>query len=81
MENLRGWSLEIAGTTYCAEALSSIPWITLKTLAEEKTKLSHLRRQELEQKSLVWTQEQDILKTIHHGEVQAKRGICLSVRV
>ena len=81
MENLRGWSLEIAGTPYCAEALSSIPWITLKTLAEEKTKLSHLRRQELEQKSLVWIQEQEILKTIYHGEVQTKKGICLSVQV
>tara|TARA_Y100000385_G_scaffold278494_1_gene326821 strand:- start:60 stop:305 length:246 start_codon:yes stop_codon:yes gene_type:complete len=81
MENLRGWSLEIAGTSYCAEALSSIPWVTLKTLAEEKTKLTHLRRQELEQKSLVWTQEQEILKTIHYGEVQTKIGICLSVRV
>ena len=81
MENLRGWSLEIAGTTYCAEALSSIPWITLKTLAEEKTKLSHLRRQELEQKSLVWIQEQEILTTIYHGEVQTKKGICLSVQV
>jgi len=81
MENLRGWSLEIAGTSYCAEALSSIPWITLKTLAEEKTKLSHLRRQELEQKSLVWIQEQEILKTIYHGEVQTKKGICLSVQV
>jgi hypothetical protein len=45
MENLRGWSLEIAGTSYCAEALSSIPWITLKTLAKEKNKLTHLRRQ------------------------------------
>ena len=81
MENLRGWSLEIAGTTYCAEALSSIPWITLKTLAEEKTKLSHLRRQELEKKSMVWIQEQEILKTIYHGEVQTKKGICLSVQV
>jgi len=81
MENLRGWSLEIAGTTYCAEALSSIPWITLKTLAKEKNKLTHLRRQELELKSLAWSQEQEILKTIHHGEVETKKGICLSVRV
>ncbi len=81
IEKLRGWTLEIAGTEYCAEALSAVPWVTLKNLAHEKTKLTQFRRQELEQKSLIWAQEQDILKAINHGEVQAKTGICLSVHV
>lgn len=80
IEHLKGRSLELAGAKYCAEALSSIPWITLKNLADERTKLTHLRQQELEQKSLIWAKEQEILKTINYGEEQTKTGIFLSVR-
>ena len=80
IEHLKGWSLEVAGTQYCAEALSSVPWMTLKNLAAEKTKPSDFRQQELEQKSLIWAKEQDILKTINYGEAQIKTGIFLSVR-
>ncbi|MDC3364585.1 hypothetical protein OAV86_00830 [Pseudomonadales bacterium] len=80
MAHLKGWTLEIAGIKYCAEALASVPWITLKNLAAEKTKLSDFRQQELEQKSLIWAKEQDILKTINYGEAQIKTGIFLSVR-
>ena len=78
--HLKGWTLEIAGIKYCAAALPSVPWVTLKNLAAEKTKLSDFRQQELEQKSLIWAKEQDILKTINYGEAQIKTGIFLSVR-
>ena len=78
--HLKGWTLEIAGIKYCAAALASVPWVTLKNLAAEKTKLSDFRQQELEQKSLIWAKEQDILKTINHGDSQVKTGIFLSVR-
>ena len=78
--HLKGWTLEIAGIKYCAEALASVPWVTLKNLAAEKTKLSDFRQQELEQKSLIWAKEQAILKSIHCGEEQAKTGVCLSIR-
>ena len=78
--HLKGWTLEIAGIKYCAAALASVPWVTLKNLAAEKTKLSDFRQQELEQKSLIWAKEQDIVKTINYGEAQIKTGIFLSVR-
>ena len=78
--HLKGWTLEIAGIKYCAAALASVPWVTLKNLAAEKTKLSDFLQQELEQKSLIWAKEQDILKTINYGEAQIKTGIFLSVR-
>jgi len=78
--HLKGWTLEIAGIKYCAAALASVPWVTLKNLAAEKTKLSDFRQQELEQKSLIWAKEQAILKSIHCGEEQAKTGVCLSIR-
>ena len=78
--HLKGCTLEIAGIKYCASALASVPWVTLKNLAAEKTKLSDFRQQELEQKSLIWAKEQDILKTINYGEAQIKTGIFLSVR-
>jgi hypothetical protein len=78
--HLKGWTLEIAGIKYCAAALASVPWVTLKNLAAEKKKLSDFRQQELEQKSLIWAKEQDILKTINYGEAQIKTGIFLSVR-
>jgi len=45
--HLKGWTLEIAGIKYCAAALASVPWVTLKNLAAEKTKLSDFRQQEL----------------------------------
>lgn len=77
---LKVWTLEIAGTPYSAEALSSVPWVTLKNLAAEKTKLSDFQQQALEQKSLIWARERDILKAINHDEAQTKTGICLSVR-
>ena len=80
IEHLKGWSLEVAGTQYCAEALSSVPWMTLKNLADARSKLTHFRQQELEQKSLIWAKEQAILKSIHCGEEQAKTGVCLSIR-
>ena len=78
--HLKGWTLEIAGIKYCAAALASVPWVTLKNLAAEKTKPSDFRQQELEQKSLIWAKEQDIFKTINYGEAQIKTGIFLSVR-
>jgi hypothetical protein len=54
--------------------------MTLKNLADERSKLTHLRQQVLEQKSLIRVKEQAILKSIHCGEEQAKTGICLSIR-
>ena len=55
VEPLKGWSLELAGQEYGAGFLSSIPWPTLRALAQDKVKLLRLQQQQVAQKSPVGT--------------------------
>ena len=64
IESLKGWTVELGGQEYCAGSLSSIPWPTLRNLAQEKVKLSRLQQQQVAQESLIWQLEREILELI-----------------
>ena len=66
IDSLKGWTVELGGQEYCAGSLSSIPWPTLRNLAQEKVKLSRLQQQQVAQESLIWQLEQDVLKLLQN---------------
>ena len=67
VEPLKGWSLELAGQEYGAGFLSSIPWPTLRALAQDKVKLLRLQQQQVAQKSLISQLEQEVLGLIQNN--------------
>ena len=67
VEALKGWSLELAGQEYGAGFLSSIPWPTLRALAQDKVKLLRLQQQQVAQKSLISQLEQEVLVLIQNN--------------
>ncbi|MBT3644334.1 MAG: hypothetical protein HN530_05985 [Gammaproteobacteria bacterium] len=67
VEPLKGWSLELAGQEYGAGFLSSIPWPSLRALAQDKVKLLRLQQQQVAQKSLISQLEQEVLVLIQNN--------------
>jgi hypothetical protein len=67
VEPLKGWGLELAGQEYGAGFLSSIPWPTLRALAQDKVKLLRLQQQQVAQKSLISQLEQEVLVLIQNN--------------
>ena len=67
VEPLKGWSLELTGQEYGAGFLSSIPWPTLRALAQDKVKLLRLQQQQVAQKSLISQLEQEVLVLIQNN--------------
>ena len=67
IESLKGWTVELGGKEYCAGSLSSIPWPTLRALAQDKVKLLRLQQQQVAQKSLISQLEQEVLVLIQNN--------------
>ena len=66
IETLKDWTVELGGQEYGAASLSIIPWLILRNLAQEKMKLLRLQEQQVEQKSLIWQLEQEVLKIVQN---------------